>query len=232
MILPRPADGAPQVFPTPRHTLAGMAFPGFPHDAADFYAELELDNSTGFWQANRERYEAGVRGPMTALLEGLEDEFGPGRVFRPNRDLRFSADKSPYKTHQGGYVSTGSRTGWYAEVSADGFRLGGGCYQMDAPTLAAYREAVAGPRGATLERVVAELRGAGWEVGGDQLKTAPRGWSRDHERIDLLRHRTISALRWIEDADIVTTPALLDEVRTGWREVRPLLDWLRPVVQG
>jgi len=207
-----------------------MTFEGFPHDAADFYAELELDNSTGFWQAQRERYETAVRRPMTALLDALEEEFGPGKVCRPHRDVRFSADKSPYKTHQGGYVTTGSRTGWYAEVSADGFRLGGGRYQKEPAVLAAYRKDVAGPRGVELERLVGELRETGWEVDGDRLKTAPRGFARDHERIDLLRHRTISAMRWIEDADIVTTSRLVEQVRTDWRAVTPLLDWLRPVV--
>lgn len=206
-----------------------MSFTGIPHDAADFYAELEMDNSTGFWQGNRERYETSVRGPMTALLDALEDEFGPAKIFRPNRDVRFSADKSPYKTHQGGYVAAGTRSGWYAEVSADGFRLGGGCYAMDPAVLAAYRTDVDGPRGGELERIVSTLRTAGWEVTGDRLKTAPRGWSRDHERIELLRHRTISAMRWIEDGDVVTTEALVEHVRAGWRAVRPLVEWLRPV---
>ena len=57
----------------------------------------------------------------------------------------------------------------------------------------------------------------------------PRGWSRDLERIDRLRHKSISAMRWIEDADVVTTPALLDQVRAGWHQVGPLVEWLRPV---
>lgn len=206
-----------------------MTFTGIPHDAADFYAELELDNSTGFWHAHRERYQVSVRGPMIALLDALEQEFGPAKVFRPHRDVRFSADKSPYKTHQGGYVAAGTRSGWYAEVSADGFRLGGGCYAMDRAVLAAYRAAVDGPRGAELEEIVSRLRAAGWEMRGDRLKTAPRGWSRDHARIELLRHTTISAMRWIEDGDIVTTPALVEQVRADWRAVRPLVEWLRPV---
>lgn len=206
-----------------------MAFTGFPHDAADFYAELEQDNSTGFWQANRERYETCVRGPMTGLLAELSPEFGPAKIFRPNRDVRFSADKSPYKTHQGGYVSVGPRTGWYLEVSADGFRLGAGCYYMEPAVLAAYRRDVDSPRGAGLEHLVAELDRTGWEITGDRLKTAPRGFPRDHPRIELLRHRTLAATRWVEDADIVTTPALVDEVRQRWSAVRPLVEWLRPI---
>lgn len=206
-----------------------MTFQGIPHDAAAFYVELEEDNSTEFWRANRERYEASVRGPMTALLDALEEEFGPARIFRPHRDVRFSADKSPYKTHQGAFVAAGTRSGWYAEVSADGFRLGGGCYAMDSPVLAAFRRDVDGSRGAELESIVADLRGAGWEVTGEALKTTPRGWPRDHPRIELLRHKTLSAMQWIEDGDIVTTPALVDAVRSHWRRVRPLVEWLRPV---
>lgn len=207
-----------------------MTFAGIPHEAADFYARLEQDNSRAFWAANAQAYERDVRGPMSALLAGLEEEFGPATIFRPQRDVRFAADKSPYKTHQGGYVAVATRTGWYAEVSADGFRLGGGCYFMDAPTLAAYRRGVDGPRGGELERIVGQLRTDGWEIGGEQLRTAPRGTARDHPRIGLLRHKALTAMRWIEDGDVVTTPALLERVRADWRALRPLVSWLAQVV--
>ena len=207
-----------------------MTFAGIPHAAADFYAELEEDNTSEFWTAHRERYERDVRAPMVALLAELEEEFGPGKVYRPQRNLRFSRDKTPYKTHQGGYVSAGPRTGWYAEVSADGFRLAGGCYHLEPDGLAAFRAAVAGPRGAALQGIVDELREQGWEIRGSSLKTAPRGYARDHPRIGLLRHTSLSATRWIEDADVVTTPALVDEVRRRWRQAGPLVEWLRPVL--
>ena len=144
-----------------------------------------------------------------------------------HRDVRFSADKSPYKTHQGGFVRVATRTGWYAEVSADGFRLGGGCYHLEPAALAAFREAVDGRRGARLQRVVQRLVADGWELGGTSLKTAPRGYPRDHERIELLRRKALTAMRWIEDGDVVTTPALVGAVREHWREVRPLVEWLR-----
>lgn len=208
-----------------------MAFTGLPHAAVDFYLALEQDNSREFWQAERETYERDVRGPMVALLEVLEDEFGPGRVFRPNRNLRFSQDKSPYKTHQGVFVGVGPRTGWYAEVSADGFRLGGGAYHLDAPALTAFRRAVDSPKGAELSKIVDTLEGSGWEIGGDRVQTAPRGWSRDHPRIDLLRHKSLSAMQWVRDADVVTSPALAEHVRASWREVRPLVDWLADVLR-
>lgn len=204
-----------------------MSFSGLPHASTDFYADLEQDNSREFWAAHKERYERDVRGPMTALVAELEAEFGPAKVYRPQRDVRFSADKSPYKTHQGGFVRVATRTGWYAEVSADGFRLGGGCYSLEPAALAAYREAVDGRRGALLQRIVDQLGADGWEVGGASLKTAPRGFPRDHERIELLRRKALTAMRWIEDGDVVTTPALVDAVRVRWREVRPLVEWLR-----
>ena len=212
------------------HTLTGVTFSGIPHAAVDFYAELEQDNTTEFWAAHRERYERDVRATIAALVAELEDEFGPAKIFRPERNLRFSRDKTPYKTHQGAYVGTGPRTGWYAEVSADGFRVGGGSYHMEPEALTAYRQAVDGPRGAALERIVADLRESGWEINGSTLRTAPRGYGRDHPRIGLLRHTSLSATRWIQDADVVTTPALVEQVREDWREVRPLVEWLRPVL--
>ncbi|MGC5583464.1 DUF2461 domain-containing protein [Ornithinimicrobium sp. W1665] len=209
-----------------------MPFSGVPHSAAAFYAGLEENNSRGFWEANRERYEKDVRGPMTALLAELSEEFGTGRVFRPHRDVRFSQDKSPYKTHQGIFVPVAPRTGWYAEVSADGFRVGGGCYHLEPAALAAFRRGIDGPRGARLETVVDQLAAAGWEVVGESLRTAPRGYPRDHPRIGLLRRRSLAAMRWIEDGDVVTTDLLVEEVRGGWRRLRPLVEWLREVVEG
>ena len=208
----------------------GTAFDGIPYAAADFYARLEADNSREFWAANKDAYERDVRSPMTALMAELEEDFGPAKIFRPNRDVRFSGDKSPYKTHQGGYVPVAPRTGWYAEVSADGFRLGAGSYHLEPAPLAAYRTAVDSPRGGELEAILDTLREQGWAIDGDRVATAPRGWKRDHPRIELLRLKNISAMRWIEDGDVVTTPALVAEVRTLWEQVRPLVEWLGLIV--
>jgi len=87
-------------------------FNGFPAEALDFYDDLEMDNSKTFWAAHKDTYETAVKAPMLALTAALEDEFGPAKVFRPYRDVRFAKDKSPYKTNQGAYVPTGPATGW------------------------------------------------------------------------------------------------------------------------
>lgn len=208
-----------------------MTFSGFGLAAADFYEGLERDNSKDYWAAHQSAYLEHVRGPMEALMAEVSEDFGPATVFRPYRDVRFSADKSPYKTHQGGFVKLAAATGWYAEVSADGFRLGGGTYRMEPPALAAYRAAVDDEElGTGLERIVTGLRADGWQIGGETLRTAPRGWPREHGRIELLRHRALTALRWVDDVDVVTSARLVEEVRDGWEQLRPLVTWLARAV--
>ena len=208
-------------------------FTGIPHAATDFYARLEEDNTKEFWARHKDDYEAHVRGPMEALLAELEPEFGAAKLFRPHRDVRFGPDKTPYKTHQGAYVAAAESTGWYLQVSADGLMLGGGAYRMDPARLRSYRAAVDSPAtGQQLWQLVGELREGGWEIGGEQVKTAPRGWDREHERIELLRHKALTCMTWVEDGDVVTTPRLVEEVRARWGQVRPLVEWLAATDPG
>ncbi|MFJ6775160.1 DUF2461 domain-containing protein, partial [Kitasatospora sp. NPDC091257] len=154
-----------------------MTFSGWPAEALDFYEHLEADNSKTFWQAHKARYEDAVRTPMEQLLADLEPEFGPGKVFRPNRDIRFSADKSPYKTHIGAHLEGGG----YIQLSADGLACGNGLYRLAPDQLERYRAAVAEDLGgAELERVIASVERAGPRVvGRDSLKSAPRGYPKD-----------------------------------------------------
>ncbi len=206
-------------------------FAGFPVAALDFYDDLEVDNTRSYWEKHKATYDNDVKAPMTALVAALAPEFAidgqSAKVFRPYRDVRFAKDKTPYKTNQGAYVAVAPATGWYVEISARGVRTGGGCYDLSGNRLAAYRDAVADDKsGARLTRVVNKLTKAGWEIGGDQLKTAPRGYPADHKRIDLLRHKQLFAGRSYGFEQVIHTPALLDEVRADWRALRPLIDWL------
>src|SRR4051794_30489889 len=89
-----------------------VGFSGFPAAAATFYEGLAADNSRAYWQAHKDVYAAAVRGPMEDLAEELH-AFGPFHVFRPNRDVRFSKDKTPYKDHVAAYGEREGGSGYY-----------------------------------------------------------------------------------------------------------------------
>lgn len=205
-------------------------FAGFPVAALDFYDDLEMDNTKSFWEANKAVWQESVKAPLVALTDLLAEEFGPAKIFRPHRDVRFAKDKSPYKTHQGAYVPTGPATGWYLQVSAAGVMVGAGFYEASGPRLAALREAIDSARtGNRLGRILSTLESGGWRIGGDRLKTAPRGYDVEHPRIELLRHKTLTVSRDYGFEPFVHTAALADRVRADWREAAPLLDWLAKV---
>ncbi len=204
-----------------------MEFTGFPVAALDFYDDLELDNTRSFWEKHKHVYAESVRAPMEALCAALEPEFGPAKIFRPYRDVRFRTDKTPYKNHQGAFVAAGAATGWYVQVSPRGISTDAGFYRAEPDHLARIRTAIADPRtGTELERIVEGLRAEGWEITGDRLKTSPRGYDADHPRIELLRHRSLTAHHDLGFDPVVHTPELLDLVRADWRRLRPLVEWV------
>lgn len=202
-------------------------FTGFPEAALDFYDDLEGDNTKAFWETHKPVYDAAVAAPMKSLTAALEEEFGAAKVFRPFRDVRFSKDKTPYKTHQGAFVPRGPSTGWYVQLGAAGVLVGVGFYEASATRLASIREAIDDKRrGSELEQILADLQGSGWKLGGDTLKTAPRGYDVDHPRIELLRHKSMTLGMDYGFEAFIHTPELLERVRTDWREATTFLDWV------
>jgi uncharacterized protein (TIGR02453 family) len=203
-------------------------FTGFPVAALDFYDDLEMDNTKSFWAAHKHVYDEAVRLPMLALTGALAGEFGQAKVFRPYRDVRFAKDKTPYKTGQGAIVNVGAATGYYVEIAAPGVRVGGGYYHAGGPDLARIRTAIDTEHsGKELQRLVKRLRGKGFEIRGEQLKTSPRGYAADHPRIDLLRYTSMSLGRSYGFDEVIHGPGLLDRVREDWRALRPLVEWIR-----
>lgn len=204
-----------------------MTFTGFPAAALDFYDDLEIDNSKSFWDANKPVYTDSVLAPMKALVAELEAEFGRAKIFRPYRDVRFSGDKTPYKTHQGAFLPRAEETGYYIEVSARGVRLGAGFYHASPDRLAGYREAVAADgSGRQLSAIVNKLRSAGFDIGGDRLKTRPRGIDPGHPRLELLRHRSLVAGRLLGFDPVIHSAELVEVVRADFRALSPLVDWV------
>jgi uncharacterized protein (TIGR02453 family) len=201
-----------------------MAFGGWPEEALDFYDGLEADNSKSYWTEHKAFYTEKILAPMTELAEELAGEFGEPKIFRPYRDVRFSRDKSPYKTHIGAVIGG---TG-YVQLSAEGLGAGAGRWQLDPGQLARYREAVARDHpGAELEDIVAVLGQAGVAVHGHgALKTAPRGYPADHPRIALLRYKGLTAWQQWPVEPWLETGAAKDHLAAFFRTAQPLCSWL------
>ncbi|MET4638389.1 DUF2461 domain-containing protein [Mycetocola sp. 2940] len=200
------------------------SFTGWPAEAVTFYRGLEADNSREYWTTMKTVYEESVLAPMEALLHELADEFGEGKIFRPHRDIRFSADKSPYKTAIGATLGRG-----YVQFSSQGLGVGAGYYRMAPDQLARYRDAVASKKpGSALQPVIDELATAGIEViTRGSLKTVPRGYPKDHPRAGLLRKRDLAAWKqWPATMSWIHTSSAQDHIVSVLRASQPLVDWL------
>jgi uncharacterized protein (TIGR02453 family) len=199
------------------------AFAGWKGDFKGFFLGLQMNNSKAYFESHRKQYEQDVKAPMVALLADLEAEFGAARLSRPNRDIRFSADKSPYKTNI--YASTSA--GGYVALDADGLVAGGGRHMMEPSDLVTFREAVAAKgSGEKIATIVSALRTKGYEVAGQELKRVPSPHPQDHPRGDLLKHkRLIYWRRWAIEPWIAT-PKARERVRLSWADGRDLEGWL------
>jgi uncharacterized protein (TIGR02453 family) len=204
--------------------LVAGRFTGWKGDFVGFFLGLRANNNKAYFEARRRQYEDEVKAPMLALLEDLEPEFGPAhRVSRPHRDIRFSADKSPYKLN----IYAGLARGGYVALDADGLMAAGGRYMVDDVQLKRLREAVAAERsGQELAGIVGALRKKGYAVEGQELKRVPAPYPQDHPRADLLRHkRLIYWKRWSVEPWIATAKAR-ERVATVWRDGADLNAWL------
>jgi uncharacterized protein (TIGR02453 family) len=201
-----------------------VGFTGWPAEALEFFEGLEADNTKTYWQANRALYDTQVKAPMDALLAELAGEYGPSRVFRPYRDVRFSADKTPYKTN----IAASFESGGYIELSASGLGAGSGYWHMASDQLARFRESVADDvTGGELVGTLKTLQGKGIEaIAIDSLKTAPRGYPKDHPRIDLLRRKGLAAWRQWPVEPWLGTAKAMDQVVAFLRATEPVRAWL------
>jgi len=202
-------------------------FAGIPPEAFRFYAELEENNNREWWLGHKDVYDAAVKEPLGALLAGLEPEFGPARLFRPYRDVRFSQDKSPYKTAQGVFATRQEGVGYYLQVSADGLLVGGGYRSHTPAQLARFRAAAdASGSGTALQEIVDAIAAAGFRIEGEKLKTIPRGFDRDHPRAELLKHKTLYTGVDLGQPEWTATEAAAEEIAGRWRQLRPLVEWV------
>ena len=200
-------------------------FEGFPPDAVDFLGKLEANNERSWFHARKDVYERACRAPMELLIAELDAVFGEGgsKVFRIQRDVRFSKDKTPYKTYQAGHFAAG-----YLSLSTAGLYVGTGAYMLDGPALDRYRQAVGDDRtGEEFVRITKALAKKGYDVEGhgDALKTVPRGYPRDHPRGELLKQKSVLVGATIPPGELGSRK-VVDRVKRVISDVRPMTNWL------
>lgn len=208
------------------------AFGGFPRELFTFFEGLAADNSKVYWTANRAIWEKQVRAPMLALLADLAEEFPPMRMFRPNRDVRFSKDKSPYKLWAGATSDTHAvgGTGYYVSVSASGLVAGCGAMALARDQLRRFRAALDDDAsGTAFEHALATLGAGSLPVtsGAEPpLRTVPPGYPSTHPRAQYLRWKGAVVVQEHDKAGWMHTPAVLDAIQRVFRGAQPLKHWL------
>jgi uncharacterized protein (TIGR02453 family) len=201
-----------------------VTFTGIPTAALDFYEDLEADNTKSFWTAHKHVYDESIRAPLEALIQSLAPEFGPAKMFRPYRDVRFAKDKTPYKTHQGAWFG---ESALYLHVSAAGLFVAGGYWESSPAQVERLRRAVADDvAGAALERTLSAVTKAGFGLGGETITRVPSGYPKDHPRAELLKYKSLTASRELGCPAWLSTSRAKSEIAKAWRKLSPLIGWL------
>jgi uncharacterized protein (TIGR02453 family) len=207
--------------------VTNATFRGWGSEALDFFTALEADNSRTFWLAHKTIYDDAVKAPMVAFAALVADEFGPMRIFRPNRDVRFSKDKSLYKSNIAAATEGEGGEMFYLQVSAEGLLVASGMHQMARDQLTRFRHAIDDERlGPELELLLVDARARQLEIRGQALKVAPRGYPRDHPRVALLRHKGLVMARTFAPAAWLGTKGAATRITDVWRSAEPVNAWL------
>jgi uncharacterized protein (TIGR02453 family) len=221
-------------------------FEGFPPSALKFLADLKKNNNRDWFNDHKSIYKNDLIEPakgfivaLGSMLKGLHPGInfdtrtnGSGSMFRIYRDVRFSKDKSPYKTHLGivFWLGPGKKKespGFYVGIDPSGAVVYGGLWQFSKDELSAYRKAVDDPSKADeLESIVKDLSDSGYEIGGQSYKRVPRGFSPDHPHANLLRHKSLHAGLSGLEPSLVTSPLIVPEAFNHCANYLPMIEWL------
>ena len=222
------------------------SFVGMPDEGLAFLEDLEERNTKEFFDANKAVFRERVQAPFAALVEAATDrlrrdlpDIGTPKLFRIYRDLRFSKDKTPYKTSMSASVPSrapadgdgpGVATGYYLNVGPAGLYTASGLYHPDRAALQRVRAAIADPAlGEELEAILAEAAAQHLEPYLDPLQRAPKPWPADHPRAHLLKARSLVLNRQHDRAPWLQTPELLDHLLADWKAMIPFNRWLERV---
>jgi uncharacterized protein (TIGR02453 family) len=219
-----------------------LEFQGFERNAMQFWHELSSEMSREWFAAHKERYEAQWQAPMTVLLTELARRLAPvyrplklgqPRTLRIYRDVRFSNDKTPYKTHIAGVLRMAGKpigqvgnAALYVHLGIDEEYVGSGCYQFDAAKLVKWRKAVAGTRGDSLLPILARLRKAGYTLGGEDYQRVPKPFAPDHPRAALLKKKGLTCAFPEIPRGLIHKPAWAEWLFRHAKATAPLVIWL------
>jgi len=199
--------------------------------AQDFCARLARENTRDWWMAHKDEYDSRLKAPALALLDvlapRLEAAFGhpaKPKLFRPQRDVRFSKDKTPYKTHL--HMMWALQAGGHQDpalffgIDSERVTLGVGLMGFDKPVLETWRQMV-DLDGDRIAGALDQARAAGFALWEPELKRVPAPFAKDHPHGDLLRHKTLVASREM-GAEGDLEAALMQ----GFDEAQPVVDVL------
>lgn len=206
----------------------------FTPDSTAFLAALKANNNRDWFQAHKAQYDAALRLPAKAFSTALEAELShkydtttTAKLFRINRDLRFSRDKTPYNTHMHmSFADPATGAAWMVGLEIDRLVIGYGVFAFDKHQLARWRAAVAGPNGLALETALSRFLEQKFRLSEPELKRVPSPYKKDHPRAELLRCKGIAAWQDLPlgDAFGEAAPARLSGQLSAFD---PLRSWMR-----
>lgn len=213
-----------------------MRFTGFPKEAFQFLQGLQEDNSRSYWSEHNQTWQTVIRPTMQSLIAELEPFFGPLRMYRPNRDIRFSHNKTPYKTWVG-ITTQGTGPGGigvFFAIEPRSMRMSAGSGAFAADQIKEYRRSLDNPvAGPKFERIVSTIEQAGYEITSGrrpELIRMPRGYDQDHPRSHFLKWRGVVLRHQIPYADWFETPSVVDHIIQTWSSGLPLVEWIQEYV--
>jgi len=221
------------------------AFKGFADAEGKFFKKLAKNNERSWFLAHKDEYEEGWNAPMKLLLSEVKDaidgtyshcDLDEPKIFRIFRDVRFSKDKSPYKTHIGGHIplqmrgrkSTDLPMALYFHVGAEECFGAAGYYMMEPDALERFRKAVAeDKRGKDLVQKLGRLEKKDFQADSHEtLKRVPKGYAPDHPRAELLKRKGLVVGFPKLPSGLLARPALTKWIADACKTAAPLVEWL------
>jgi len=221
-------------------------FKGFPKKGLDFFRDLREYNNRDWFNENKNVYIENVIAPAQSFIVELGEKLsktlenirydtratGSGSIMRINKDVRFSKDKTPYRTRLGIIFWEGPGK----KMDHSGFHLGlgdnmlvvhGGMHGFSKAMLSKYRDAIVQEEtGEELIEIITKLKSSGYSIGGSYYKRVPRGYSPEHERADFLLHNALYAEYSKIPRKVIGTPELIDQCLLHFKAMFPLHNWL------